>query len=112
METAVKQLANGKASGPDGLPNEFVKVYWEEVKAELYLILLDFYAHRLDLKRYNEARIVMVPKIDSPTAISDYRPISVLNLVPKLIAKILSNRLRRRLPDLISPNQTAFVHGR
>lgn len=74
--------------------------------------MLQFYDHSMDLQQFNEARIVMVPMIESPTVISDYRPISVLSLIPKLISKVLSNRLRFLLPDLISTNQTAFVHGR
>lgn len=54
----------------------------------------------------------MIPKIEVPITASDFRPISVLSLIPKLISKVLSNRLRLLLPDLISSNQTAFVHGR
>lgn len=54
----------------------------------------------------------MVPKSECPTSTVDFRPISVLNLIPKLIAKVLSNRLRLVLPKLISPNQTAFIQGR
>lgn len=112
IELAVKQLANNKASGPDGLPNEFVKIYWEDLKHEILRIMNDFYDLTLDLKPFNEARIVMIPKVESSTDTSDFRPISVLNLIPKLISKILANRLRTSLPDLISCNQTAFVHGR
>lgn len=54
----------------------------------------------------------MIPKKDNPQTTADFRPISVLNLIPKLISKILANRLRLVLPSLISSNQTAFVHGR
>lgn len=112
IERAVMQLANHKASGPDGLPNEFIKNYWQEIKSEICRILDDFYENRLDLNLFNEAKIVLIPKIESPKNTSDFKPISVLNLIPKLISKILSNRLRLVLPELISANQTAFVHGR
>lgn len=112
VELAVMQLANNKASGPDGIPNEFLKIYWQDIKNEVYQLVLNFYDHKLDLWQYNEANIIMVPKVESPWFTSDFRPISVLNIIPKLLAKILSNRLRVKLPDLISINQTAFVHGR
>ncbi|XP_078159587.1 uncharacterized protein LOC144555214 [Carex rostrata] len=112
IERAVMQLANHKASGPDGLPNEFIKNYWHEVKDEICEIIKDFYENRLELEAFNEAKIVLIPKMDSPRTTSDYRPISVLNLIPKLISKILSNRLRLKLLELISVNQTAFVQGR
>lgn len=110
--TAVQQLANNKASGPDGIPNEFVKVYWNEIKSEIYQMMLKFYDNSLDLMQFNQADIIMIPKVEVPRFTSDFRPISVLCLIPKLIAKVLSNRLRLKLPELISPNQTAFVHGR
>lgn len=112
IELAVKQLANNKASGPDGLPNEFLKIYWNEIKHEILQIMLKFYHNNLDLQGSNLANIILIPKIETPKTTSDFRPISVLNLIPKLISKILSNRLRLVLPDLISPFQTAFVHGR
>ena len=47
-----------------------------------------------------------------PVRVGDYRPISVMNAIPKLISKLLANRLRSLLPALISSNQTAFVQGR
>lgn len=112
IELVVKQLVNNKASGPDGIPNEFLKVYWNEVKHEIYQIMLNFYDNKLDLQRHNQVNIILIPKIEAPITISDFHPISVINLLPKLISKILSNRLRLVLPDLIFPYQTTFVHGR
>lgn len=70
-----------------------------------------FYAHELDLSSINKANIIMMAKKDNATQVGDYRPISVMNVVPKLISKLLANRLRGFLPHLISPNQTAFVQG-
>lgn len=112
IEEVVTQLANGKASGPDGLPNEFLKVYCQETKDEIHRIFQTFYHGNINLAPYNEAKIVLVPKKETPTTTGDFRPISVLNLIPKLIAKVLSNRLRGVLPNLISCNQIAFIHGR
>lgn len=43
IHTAVKQLANNKSSGPDGLPNEFLKIYWEELKESIFAIMQQFY---------------------------------------------------------------------
>lgn len=112
IQQAVFQLANGKASGPDGLPNEFLKMYWPEVKDQILLIFERLFNNSLDLTSYNEAKIVMIPKCDPAATTSDFRPISVLNLIPKLISKVLANRLRVVLPDLISRNQTCFIQGR
>ena len=54
----------------------------------------------------------MIPKKENAVQVGDFRPISVMNAIPKLISKLLANRLRGHLPNLISSNQTAFVQGR
>lgn len=55
---------------------------------------------------------MMVPKKDSPMEVKDFRPISIINLVPKIISKLLATRLAGFLPNLVSIRQTAFVQGR
>ena len=112
IEEAVKQLAKNKSSGPDGIPNEFLQLHWITVKDEVCDMIQQFYAHNLDLSGINQANIIMIAKKDNATQIGDYRPISVMNAIPKLISKLLANRLRGLLPELISSNQPAFVHGR
>lgn len=54
----------------------------------------------------------MIPKISIPERMSDFRPISCCNFIYKTISKILVNRLKLHLPNLISPNQSAFIEGR
>ena len=60
----------------------------------------------------NSTNIVLVPKVQSPESISSYRPISLCNLVYKIITKIIVGRLRPYLDKLISSCQVAFVPGR
>lgn len=54
----------------------------------------------------------MIPKMETPEQVGDFRQISIINLIPKLISKVLSNRLRLKMPELISPHQTTFIQGR
>lgn len=64
------------------------------------------------LKEVNHTNIVLISKVDNPRKMSQFRLISLCNVVYKIILKVLTNRLKRVLPKVISPNQSAFVAGR
>lgn len=101
-----------ESSGPDRIPNEFLHTYWPSLKEEIMNVVQGFYQNQLNLEEINKANVVMISKIKSPATVNEFWPISVINLLPKLLSKILANRLRSRLLDLISTNQTAFIHDR
>ena len=64
------------------------------------------------LDEVNNSFIVLIPKSQSPTSFNHYRPISLCNIVYKIITKLLVSRLRNILHKLISPTQAAFIPGR
>lgn len=63
------------------------------------------------LKQLNHSFIVLIPKVDHLAKIDQFRPISLCNVVYKVVSKILAVRLKCVLPKLISPYQAAFVPG-
>ena len=60
----------------------------------------------------NETLISLIPKYQNPESLSNYRPISLCNLVYKIVSKILVAWIRPLLGSLILPVQTAFIPGR
>jgi hypothetical protein len=60
----------------------------------------------------NDAIIVLIPKNTESETMADFRPISLCNVIYKIISKCLINRLRPVLDDLICENQSAFIPGR
>jgi hypothetical protein len=60
----------------------------------------------------NETYIVLIPKASNAFSVSNYKPISLCNVVYKLIVKTVTNRLKLVLSSIISQNHSAFVPGR
>lgn len=59
----------------------------------------------------NHTHLVLIPKIEQPMTPADFCPISLCNVLYKVIAKLLADRLKPLLRNLISPFQLAFVPG-
>lgn len=62
----------------------------------------------------NSTNITLIPKVDNPSTMKDLRPIALAlcNVIYKILSKVLCNRLKSILPDLIDKTQSAFVKGR
>lgn len=71
-----------------------------------------FFQENLPLKENNHTFIVLIPKVKNPNRVDHYRPISLSNVIYKIIAKTLANRLNKVLNELISPSHNAFLEGR
>ncbi|KAL5569345.1 hypothetical protein UlMin_025920 [Ulmus minor] len=105
-------MGNFKAPGPDGMTSLFYKSYWQTVGGDVIALVQDFFRSNRLLPELDYSNIVLIPKTDKPTSMNHYRPISVCNLVYKVIVKLLADRIKPLLQDLICPTQGAFVSGR
>ena len=108
----IQRSDGNKAPGPDGFNMHFIKSHWSLFKEEVMLVFdLFFSSGTLDC-RLNSSFIVLIPKCHSPSGLNDYRPISLVGCIYKLVAKMLAHRLRLVIKEVIGPNQFAFVTGR
>jgi hypothetical protein len=112
IRTALFQMAPLKARGPDGFPAGFYQTNWNTVGSELCRAILGTLETSILPPYMNMTNIALIPKIKKPTRVTEFRPISLCNVTYKIISKVLANRLKKILPHVISPVQSAFIPGR
>lgn len=100
------------ALGPDGLPPLFYKCFWDKIGMEVSKAVLSVLTSGTIPPNFNHIFITLIPKIQSPRKVSDFRPISLSNVLYKLVAKVLENKLKPFLPNLISETQSTFMSER
>jgi hypothetical protein len=109
---ALFQIGPTKASGPDGFPACFFQRNWGTLKEDIIKEVRNFFAKGELSDGINDTAIVLIPKIKNPLSLKDFRPISLCNVIYKVVAKCLVNRMRPLLQNIISKTQSAFIPGR
>ncbi|KAL4278205.1 hypothetical protein GQ457_03G006070 [Hibiscus cannabinus] len=108
----IRDFDGNRAPGPDGFNMNFFKRYWDLLKEDIMKFFSDVYLHRNWDANLNHSFLTLIPKKRNPSSLEDYRPISLVNGVYKILAKVLGNRLRKYMDCLISKTQFAFIPGR
>lgn len=112
VDLALSQMVSFKSPGPDGFGPCFFQDYWCIVGDRVATTVLDFLNFGQFDEEMNRTNLVLIPKLDKPKSVSDFRPISLCNVVYKLMAKTLANRLKKILHEIIYYNQSAFIPSR
>lgn len=112
IKTAVWSCAGDKAQGPDGISFEFLKKFWSTVESDIVNAVQWFGESASFEPCSNSSFISLIPKVRDPLYVTDYRPISLVGALYKIIAKLLSSRLKQVMNSVIGNEQTAFIKGR
>ena len=112
VKEAVFDCDGSKTPGPDGYSLAVFQSQWDTVKNDLMKVFDEFYDSGVINGISNETYICLIPKKLNSCRVRDFRPISLVTSLYKIIAKVLAKRLQAVLAETISKNQGAFVAGR
>jgi mannosylglycoprotein endo-beta-mannosidase len=109
----IRDMPPDRAPGPDGFIGLFYQKAWEVIRGDIMAGILKLgVGDGRGFGKLNRSLITLIPKRPDALEVGDFRPISLVHSFGKLFSKLLANRLRTRLGDLVSTNQSAFVKGR
>lgn len=112
IKEAVFGSSGDWAPGPDGFPIAVFQNFWHLLEEDLQVFFNEFHVNGVITGDLGAAFLALIPKKDGAISIKDFRPISLIGSLYKILAKVLANRLRKVLPEIISEIQGAFVDGR
>jgi hypothetical protein len=106
-------LPSDKAPGPDGFTGRFYKSCWSIIKVDLLAALSVIHQGNAQrMGQLNSSYLILIPKKMDASSAGDFRPMSLIHSVAKLVTKLFANRLGPRLHELVASNQSALVRGR
>ena len=113
IKRALFQMHPSKAHGPDNMiALFFFQTYWHIVGGDVSEAILNFLNCGRMLGCLNFTNIVLIPKVKAPDCMSQFRLISLCNVLYKIISKVLVNRMKTMLTNVISDYQSTFVPRR
>jgi len=112
VKQAIWDCDSFKSPGPDGISFGFIKQFWPELKDDFMRFVVEFHRNGKLTKGVNATFITLIPKLDSPQRLNDFRPISLVGCMYKVLAKLLGNRLRAVIGSVVSDSKSAFVRGK
>ena len=102
IHTTLMEMNGDKAPGPDGFTITFWQNAWDFTKEEILDMFKEFHEHNSFVKSLNNTFMVLIPKKSGAEDLGDFRPISLLRRLYKLLAKVLANRLKKVIGKVVS----------
>ncbi|GJX22998.1 RNA-directed DNA polymerase, eukaryota [Tanacetum coccineum] len=112
IKKAVWDCGTNKSPGPDGFSFDFIRTFWDILKHDFVNAIREFFISSKFPPGCNSSFIALIPKKHDAKFVKDYRPISLIGCFYKIVSKILANRLKMVISELISDVQSAFVSNR
>lgn len=109
VEEVVMSMPLGKAPGLDGFTTSFFRACWYTKKEEAHAIVEDLRKDKAMMGAFNATFLTLISKEEGTDTLDIFQPISLGNMIYKIISKVLDNRLKPLLPLLVSPNQLGYV---
>ena len=95
-------MAPLKAPGPDGLRPLFYQKFWPSIGEDVSKVVLNCLNSGSIPSSINRTFITLIPKVKSPSVVSEFRPISLCNVIYKIVSKVVANKLKKVFPFIIS----------
>eukprot|EP00253_Pinus_taeda_P009398 PITA_09398 len=112
LEDIVRNMKRNKAPGPDGFTVEFFQAGWNFLASDVLEVVEEARINQRTWPGINSTLLTLIPKTNQADHADGFRPIALCNVIYKIVASIMAQRLKLILPSIISPEQTGFVEGR
>lgn len=112
VKHAIMSWPSNKAPGLDGFCGEFYKTFKNDLLPDITEVLSRAMACQGNLYPLNNSITMLIPKKENASNLKDFRPISLINGIQKIMSKVLATRLQGRIDSILHKAQTGFVQGR
>ncbi len=112
VQDTITTMPKDKAPGSDGIPTKFFQEFTKEIAPTLLQAFRAMLRTGATSELINKGLITLIPKSGDHTKLGNWRPITLLGSLYKILAKMMAMRLQVFLPSIVRPSQTGFVEGR
>jgi hypothetical protein len=112
VDKVISKIPLDKASGLDGFNGLFLRKCWHIIKQDAYTLCREFFTGNVNLQAINNSFIKLVPKVNTPKNLNEFRLISLINCVVKITTKKMGERLQSVIIPMVHQNQYGFIKSR